>query len=93
MLGLAEAATSARFAITRVLGTTGDLDNGNIFRQASLTEVTDLEPTTGTGQPALGRLAEYFKMGQPPYEPMAVLEVGNTLTVRYAAPSPLGLLP
>lgn len=92
MAGLAEAASSTRFTITRFTGTVGDLDNGNIFRQVTLTDIADLDPPSNAGQPAVRRLTDFFQTQESPFQPLAVLEVGNTLTIRYAAPSPLGLL-
>jgi len=59
MAGLAGAASSALFTITRFTGTTGDLDNGNIFRQVTLTDITDRGPTANSGRPAVRRLADF----------------------------------
>lgn len=92
MVGLAGAASSTRYAITRFTGTVGDLVNGNIFRQVTLTDITALDARRNAGQTAVRRLTEFFEMQESSYEPLAVLEVGTTLTIRYAAPSPLGLL-
>lgn len=58
----------------------------------TLTDITELDARRNAGQTAVRRLAEFFEMQESAYQPMAVLEVGATLTIRYAAPSPLGLL-
>lgn len=92
MVGLADAASSTRFAIMRFTGTVGDLDNGNILRQVTLTDIADLGRPSNAGQSAVRRLTEFFETQESAFQPLAVLEVGDTLTIRYAAPSPLGLL-
>lgn len=92
MLGLAGACSFARITIEQFPGTTGDLDNGNILRQVTLTEIVALDPVVGTSPEALLRVAEFLEEQPAAHRPLAVLEIGNTLTVRYAAPSPLGLL-
>ncbi len=96
MISLAAASASARLAIAEFTGTPGDLENGNVFRTVTLTEITDLDPTvgaTGTSDASLRWLAQFFQTQQPPYQPLFVVEAARSLTVGYAAPSPLGLLP
>lgn len=96
MVGLAGASASARFAIAQFTGSTGDLVNGTILREVTLTDITDLDPTvgaSGTSVSTLDWLMQFFEMQQPPYQPLSLRQDVVALTVRYAAPSPLGLLP
>lgn len=96
MICLAGASASSRFAIGQFTGTTGDLENGTILREVTLTDVTDLDPSVGASGPsvsALRWLGQFFEMQQAPFQPLTVIEDGSTLTVRYSAPTPLGLLP
>ncbi len=58
----------------------------------TLTDITALDPAAGGSLSAASALSEFFSTQGSLYQPLAVVEAGNTLTVRYAAPSPLGVL-
>jgi len=92
MVGLAGASSFARFAISEFTGSTGDVDSRSIRRQVTLTDITALDPAAGGSLSAASALSEFFSTQGSLYQPLAVVEAGNTLTVRYAAPSPLGVL-
>lgn len=96
MVGLATASASVRFGVTEFSNTGGTLVQESVFRQAVLTDITDLDPSvgaSGTSPEALRWLGQFFRTQQPPYLPLVVVEAVTSLTVSYAAPSPLGLLP
>lgn len=96
MVSLATASSSVRLAIAEFTGTAGDLEQGNVYRAVTLTDITVLEPAAGangTSSAALRWLAQFFQRQLSPYRPMTVLDTDDALTVVYAAPSPLGLLP
>lgn len=92
MIGLAGASVTVRFAIAQFDGTTGDLETGTILREVTLTDISEVEMSIGAGNAGLGWVAEFFDIQRPPYQPLALIEGTNTLTVRYSAPTPLGLL-
>lgn len=93
MIALAVASASARLRIAEFVGTPADVEEAPTLREVILTDISDLDPAVGTDGAAVSRLAQFFQMQQPPYQPLAVLEEANILTVRYSAPSPPGLLP
>jgi len=95
MVSLATASASVRLAIPEFTRTAGDLEQGNVHRAATLTDITDLDArgANGTSSLALRWLAQFFQSQLPPYQPLYVHEGDNGLTVGYAVPSPLGLLP
>lgn len=96
MIGLAAASASVRVAIAEFTAAAGAPDEGSVLREANLTDITDLDPSVGateTSLPALRWLAQFFRTQLPPYQPLSVAEVDNSLSVGYPAPSPLGLLP
>ncbi|MDQ3733373.1 MAG: hypothetical protein M3400_05125 [Actinomycetota bacterium] len=93
MVGLSAAAATARFAIEQFTGTAGDLDIGTIFREATLSDISALDPSIASRAAASRALTELFKTQVSPYRPLVVLESGTTVTVRYPAPAPFGLLP
>lgn len=96
MVSLAAASASARVAIAEFTPSAGAPDEGYVFREVTLTDITDLDPSvgaSGTSPAALRWLAQFFQTQQPPYQPLFVVEAARSLTVGYAAPSPLGLLP
>lgn len=91
MVGLAGASSYARFAIEEFATRPGDLAVGTILREATLTDISAIDMASGDVT-VRGWLAEYFLMQRGVYRALAVVEGGTSLTVRYAAPSPLGLL-
>lgn len=91
MVGLAGASSYARFAIEEFATRPGDLAVGTIFREATLTDISSTDMANGNIT-VRGWLADYFLMQRGVYQALAVIEGGTSLTVRYAAPSPLGLL-
>lgn len=92
MVVLAGAASTTSFDIAAFGGTAADPEDGTILREVTLTDIASIEPG-GSDAAALRGLTRYFEMQQPPYEPLVVDEAITRLTVRYPAPSPLGLLP
>ncbi len=95
MISLATASASVRVAVAEFNLDAGAPANGYIFREVILVDVTDLDPTvgaSGTSPEALGWLTQFFETQQPPYRPLYVIATDRSLTVGYAAPSPLGLL-
>lgn len=95
MVALAGAAAATRFT-AEFISTVGDPSTGWIYRAVTLGDITDLEATAAMGSAsnsALRWLNQFFDTQQPPFQPLAVLASVDTLTLRYPAPSPLGLLP
>jgi len=96
MVSLAAASASVRVAIAAFTSSPAAPDQGDVVREVTLTDITDLDPTIGanaTTPAALRWLAQFFETQQPPYQPLVVVEADSSLTVGYAAPAPLGLLP
>jgi len=96
MVSLAASSASVRLAIAEFSGTASDPDQENVLREVTLTDITDLDPAvgaSGTSPEAVRWLAQFFQTQLPPYQPLFVVEAVKSLTVGYAAPSPLGLLP
>ncbi len=91
MVGLAGAASSLRLGIAQFADTSEDPATGAILREVTIANVSDLT-SADTNQSAVGRLATFLRMQESPYQPLAVFEAGSSVSVRYAAPSPLGLL-
>ncbi len=92
MVALSEAAAIAGFTIEQFTGTAGDLGAGTIYREVTVSDITSLTSTGDPVRPSRA-LAEFFQEQEPPYLPMVVLESGSTVTIRYPAPAPFGLLP
>lgn len=96
MVCLAGAATIAEISINEFASPSGTAPSARIFREATLTEISELGASSQAPDPsgaARRGLAQFFAAQQPPYQPLAVIETLTSLTVRFEAPAPLGLLP
>ncbi len=92
MIALTAAAETAQFSIAQFSGTLGDVDSGSVLREATITDVSFTSQQRGAGRAPSSAVAELLRSATPGYRPLFVRQEGTTVTVRYPAPAPLGLL-
>lgn len=86
---LAGAAGQYRFTVIDFPSTSGDLSPDPQRREALISDVSATAPGNDGG---VDELQRYLQQQLPPYQPLSNELQSTILTVRYPAPSPVGLL-
>lgn len=89
---LSQAAVQMRLTVVAFPSTDGNVPAATPRRVATVTDVTNIPAGSPVGG-ATPRILQLFNAQQPPYVPLDISAKGTTVTIRYSAPSPVGIIP